>query len=165
MGGIRGLLLMKPALEFQWHHVIPTDIATRPLWMTFADLSPLVVGLFVYHVLLCRYTNPMVMCALGWKLIMAYFGQFSHRTSHLPKSKVTGLSKKLQEWGITLTHEGHRVHHREGSEKFCLLGIMNPFVDGMRKVTTNTDVWALILAVLLLGDIAVFDMAVKSYFR
>lgn len=156
--GWRALLMQKPCLEFQWHHAIPRDIADKPYVYACGDLAGLAAAVFVYHIVVnSAHTNSLAICALGWKLAFAFFGQFSHRSSHQNPSKVSPIAKKMQQWGLMMSPDMHRQHHRTHDQAFCIgSGIFNPVIDGMRQVTTNPNAWMILLGFLLLADLQLF---------
>jgi hypothetical protein len=71
-------VLREPCLEFQWHHHIPHDLASKPFLQVCGDLNLVMTVLFVAYVCpgvgFC-YRSPTALCLVASKILMAYFGQ------------------------------------------------------------------------------------------
>lgn len=103
-------------------------------------------------------TDPVALTLTGCKLIMAYFGQFSHRSSHMVHGR-SAAQKWLQNNGLMISFKDHHVHHTPPhDDNFCLIGLGNPLLTFLtQKVTSSPNVW---LAVFLLWS--VFDVKVMA---
>ena len=71
-------VLREPCLEFQWHHHIPHDLASKPFLQVCGDLNLVMTVLFIAYVCpgvgFC-YRSPTALCLVASKILMAYFGQ------------------------------------------------------------------------------------------
>lgn len=75
-------LLSQPAMEFQYHHHIPDDGCSRPFVEGMGDLNFIIglhLGLFTAVFMLSDGQNNMLLCAGGWKMLIAYWGIWNHR--------------------------------------------------------------------------------------
>ena len=79
----------------------------------------------------------------GLKLLMAYYGQFSHRSAHTPSSADNAIISSLRSLGLMVPLEKHRSHHRAPHDTdFCLVGMCNPLINFLYgKVTRNRFFW------------------------
>ena len=103
-------------------------------------------------------TDALAMQFTGFKLWMAYFGQFSHRSAHT-HTKLHPVAEALQSAGVMISAKDHRSHHTPPHETdFCLIGVMNPLLAAARTVTTNRHLW--LLAFLAMS---VFDIKAQTY--
>lgn len=83
-------ILAEPCLEFQWHHHNPLDLTSKSFLEVCGDLNVVVVILFtVYFAPYIGFNlkNPTSVCLIGFKVLMAYFGQLCHCMSHSPPHK------------------------------------------------------------------------------
>ena len=141
--GIKSYILFQGCLEFQWHHAIPYDGASKPFIACCADLNIIVLILMVLNCGLLGYTSGTRAALTGLKLFFAYFGQYCHRAAHTPKSKRPKWVQVLQSTGFMTPQAKHNGHHRPPhDENFCLIGKMDPAVNGLIKLCgTNDWVW------------------------
>lgn len=75
-------LLSQPAMEFQYHHHIPDDGCSRPFVEGMGDLNFIIglhLALFTAVFVLGGGENTMLLCAGGWKMLIAYWGIWNHR--------------------------------------------------------------------------------------
>jgi hypothetical protein len=149
-------ILGQPCLEFQMHHHFPTDLVQRPFLDVLGDLNTVVSIIVAWNFFLLDLSNPIVRHMAGLKIIMAYYGQFSHRSAHTPSSAKSKVLEGLRSLGLMIPLEKHRSHHRPPHDKdFCLVGVANPVIDLLyNKVTRNRHVWMIGFAALILGCIA-----------
>merc|ERR1711865_17031 len=84
---------------------------------------------------------------LGFKMLAAYFGQFSHRSAHQSLSQRSSLVKTMQAWGVMTSFKQHRVHHTPPHDKnFCLIGPCNELVGWLhRTFPPNYFLWILVV--------------------
>jgi palmitoyl-[glycerolipid] 3-(E)-desaturase len=159
-------VLGQPCLEFQWHHAIPDDIVRKDFVDVCGDLNVVVAILSALNAYLLGFPN-MSSVALtfgGLKCLMAYFGQFSHRSAHsVSVGSFRWLASQLQENGFMISVKNHMSHHKEPHDKdFCLVGICNPIIDAMRAVTTNPTAWLILFSAWSIFDIAIYSHVVET---
>lgn len=154
-------ILGQPCLEFQWHHSIPDDIVRKSFIDVCGDLNVVILIVMLINLyLLPITTNPIALLLGAMKLGMAYFGQFSHRSAHSVGKSLPRISKLLQQYHIMISQKDHMDHHTPPySIDYCLIGVCNPIIDALRKVTTSNTIW---LTVFLLWS--VFDLYVMNLF-
>uniref|UniRef100_A0A6U5EGY9 Lipid desaturase domain-containing protein n=1 Tax=Corethron hystrix TaxID=216773 RepID=A0A6U5EGY9_9STRA len=149
---IRLPVLGQPCLEFQWHHKIPDDLVRKDFVDVCGDLNTVALILFfVYGYLLFgphrEGVSGAALVLAGSKLWMGYFGQFSHRSAHSYGKHCPRLAAWLQKRGLMISPRAHLSHHKPPHDTdFCLIGVCNPIVAAMRRVTLNRHAW---LAVFL----------------
>ena len=155
-------VLGQPCLEFQWHHHLPDDIVRKGFVQACGDLN-LVVGLSMcLHVGLTgnRGRDPLVLGLTGWKILAAYFGQFSHRSAHMGLSQRGPFLTKLQKTGLLTSPAQHHVHHTPPhSSNFCLLGPCNDFVQVLTRAIPDYRLWRVLFVVWSLFDIPLLAAA------
>jgi hypothetical protein len=154
----------QPALEFQWHHHIPTDLVRKDFMDVIGDLNGVVIGSFVWHAFFsCGVmTDPTAFMLIGMKLFWVYFGQYSHRSAHDPRIKTNPVGRTLQKLGVMISVADHKAHHTAPhDEDFCLIGVCNPLVHFLfHSVTKNRWAWmALFLSQLFFDIVLVAPMA------
>lgn len=136
-------ILGQPCLEFQMHHHFPTDLVQRDFLDVCGDLN--LVGLVVSAFTLAMFdiNDPLVRCMGGLKMLMAYYGQFSHRSAHTPSTVNSKFITGLRNAGLMIPLEKHRSHHRAPHDTdFCLVGVCNPLINFLyHKVTRNRFFW------------------------
>ena len=94
MQGIKSYILFQGCLEFQWHHAIPYDGASKPFIACCADLNIIVLILMVLNCGLLGYTSGTRAALTGLKLFFAYFG-FSLRARAACTSRSERMTKSL----------------------------------------------------------------------
>lgn len=148
-------VLGQPCLEFQMHHHFPTDLVQRRFLDVLGDLNTVVSVLAVWCLLLLDFNKPTVRYMAGLKLLMAYYGQFSHRSAHTPSTANNKVIEALRSVGAMIPLAKHRSHHRPPHDKdFCLVGVCNPFIDFLyNNVTRNRYAWMIGFLALGLGCI------------
>ena len=161
-------VLGQPCLEFQWHHHIPEDIVTKGLFEALADLNLVAVLLFSLHYFFTANfgEDKLVMACLGCKVVMAYFGQYSHRASHTRLGDRSALAKWLQRSGLMITVADHHKHHTEPHDSdFCLIGLCNPVMNRLIKFIpayNNPKFYCALFAVWSFADISVICAIVRT---
>ena len=161
-------ILGQPCLEFQWHHHIPYDIATKTLLSSCADLNLTIILLLALYVILpmpFQYRSTTALSLVGTKTLMAYFGQFCHKMSHTYAHKRPQWVSYLQECGIMVTPRMHNVHHHHHDKHFCIgSGIFNPMLDYvLENVTRNKFVWLAIFSICVVVDIPIFNFFFSKF--
>lgn len=139
-----------PCLEFQWHHHIPQDIASKSFLEVCGDLNLIIISLlivffapavgpFKYGFGYTLEKTPMA-ASIGYsKCLMAYFGQLSHSMSHMPPHRRPSWVKFLQNNTIMLNPKQHSVHHKSYDDNFCIgNGWFNPVMTKLLKFTNST---------------------------
>lgn len=157
---INAPVIGQPALEFQWHHFLPTDIVRKDFSDVIGDLNIVAILSVGWHFVFStnRGSNHVAATLAGLKLFFAWYGQMSHRCAHNPKIAKMPVAQFLQKTKLMISVRDHKVHHtRPHDEDFCLIGVMNPVIDALRKVTTNRYAW---LGFFLLSTI--FDIAILA---
>jgi ubiquitin-conjugating enzyme E2 variant len=148
-------ILGQPCLEFQWHHSIPDDIVRKSFIDVCGDLNVVILIVMIINLyLLPITTNPIALYLGALKLGMAYFGQFSHRSAHSVGKSLPKISKLLQQYGIMISQKDHMDHHTPPySIDYCLIGVCNPIIDALRKVTTSNTIWLSVFLVWSVWDL------------
>jgi len=160
-------IMGQPALEFQWHHYIPTDIVRKDFIDVVGDLNVLSLILGSFHFF---YSTNCGTCALAstlghLKLAMGYFGQYSHRSAHDPKIGSKPVGNFLQRYGFMISVRAHKEHHQPPHEEdFCLIGIMNPVITKMRKFTTHPMAWLVGFLFVSVVDIKILTCVINATF-
>jgi len=158
-------IIGQPALEFQWHHFIPTDIVRKDFSDVVGDLNVPVIAMGVIH---CFYSTallsePIPMLLASLKLFWAWYGQASHRFAHNPKISQIPIAKFLQQVGLMVAVKDHKAHHQPPHEEdYCLIGIMNPMIDAMRTVSTNRFVWLGVFLSASIFDVVLLTAVVRK---
>jgi len=156
-------LIGQACLEFQWHHSIPDDLVRKDFVDVCGDLN-IVIGLLIgIQLCLLDIHNPVSLVLGGCKITMAYFGQFSHKSAHTHSTHQPAIAKTLQKAGIMVSNKDHASHHKEPyDEDFCLIGLCNPIIDGLRiYVTTNNNAWLAFFFALSIFDLMIYSTAVS----
>lgn len=104
--------------------------------------------------------NPTYLCLVGWKLLMAYFGQLCHCMSHMPLPHKPKWVVVLQDMGLMISTKEHNGHHKTYDDNFCIgSGMCNPLIAGFRKVTTNKWIWLALFIFTLIADVPLVNYA------
>jgi len=143
-------------LEFQWHHHIPDDIVRKGYIQACGDLNFVVTVMCGIHIGITGNMgrDPLVLGLVGWKILAAYFGQFSHRCAHMGLSQRGPFITKLQKTGIMTSFAEHNVHHRPPHDSnFCLLGPCNNFVQFLTRAIPDYRLWRVLFFVWSIFDI------------
>ena len=122
-------ILDKPCLEFQWHHQIPTDLATKNFTQTCGDLNGTIAvigSIFLAVRVFFNFHSPIIDMLIGWKVLMAYFGQYSHTMCHTPLNMRPELVKFLQNLRISEAYYPGRYSARPLPKAGASVGIL-PF--------------------------------------
>jgi len=156
----------QPCLEFQWHHFIPSDIAREHFLDVAGDLNIAVSIMASLHIVWSSNWTSHPYCSMfgGLKLVMAWFGQYSHRSAHSPRPKsLSPMTKFLQKVGLMITTRAHKAHHKAPyDEDFCLLGVMEPFITIMRKCIKNRYIWLAIFLFVSAFDVIILGTTVEA---
>jgi len=141
-GNISIPVLGQPCLEFQWHHHLPNDIIDKRFAQVCGDLNT-VVGISLVGITVLQWIRPfkhpmLLATILAMIILFAYFGQFSHRSSH--NRNPGKVVKILQSLGLMISNRGHRVHHTEPHDtNFCLIGYNNKWMNWVTRVLPHND--------------------------
>jgi hypothetical protein len=131
-------------MGFQVHHLYPTfqwlmDPNFRP-YMECNTIFPFVNMVALVNAL--TYSLPIVHCGA----LMAVSFQATHYWSHARTHKmdIPFITRKLQDWGIILSHKRHQQHHTTYDSDFCILsGYMNFICDWVvsdkKRVIANVE--------------------------
>lgn len=156
----------QPCLEFQWHHFIPSDIAREHFLDVAGDLNIAVSIMATLHIVWSSswISRPYCTMFAGLKLLMAWFGQYSHRSAHSPRPKtLSPITKFLQRAGLMISNKAHKAHHKPPhDEDFCLLGVMEPVIEFMRHYIKNRYVWLGIFLFVSAYDVRILGNATKA---
>lgn len=156
-------IIGQPALEFQWHHLIPSDIVRKDFADTVGDLHVVIPCLVGFNMWVCKdlasYQTSMML--MGLKVYMAYFGQYSHRAAH---NRNTGpTTKLLQQIGVIISVKDHKAHHTPPHDQdFCLIGICNPVIALMRRVCVNRYAWLGLFGGMSVLSVRFLTLAMQS---
>lgn len=164
---IKAPYIGQPALEFQWHHQIPTDIVRKDFSDVVGDLNVVVVILTFIHFFWSTSmgTDHIAGFLAGMKLLWAWYGQMSHRCAHNPKIAQMPVAQFLQKVGLMISVKDHKAHHQPPHEEdFCLIGVMNPVIDWLRTCTTNRHVWLCGFLFVTIFDVAMFACPMNNVF-
>ena len=154
-------LLGQPCLEFQWHHHLPRDIASKSYLAVCADLNVTFVLMLIVYC--CPgfgfeyLSSKTAMSLIGTKLLMAYFGQLCHRMSHTPPNMRPSWVNFLQRNSFMISAKEHNVHHHHHDRNFCIgSGICNPLINFLRThVTSNKWLWFGLFWITVVADVPV----------
>jgi hypothetical protein len=147
-------ILGQPCLEFQWHHSIPDDIVRKSFLDVCGDMNVVIFILFLFNAYLLPKYEPLALLLGLLKLMMAYFGQYSHKAAHSMGKSLHPVAKWLQQHKLMISVKDHMDHHTPPYTKdYCLIGICNPIIDALRTVTTNNTIWLTVFLVWSILDI------------
>jgi len=160
-------ILGQPCLEFQWHHAIPDDLVRKSFIDVCGDLNVVVLIVIGINLCLLDLEKPSGVAFVigGMKLFMAYFGQFSHMSAHaFSKSrKSKSMAVWLQKYGFMISPKEHMAHHKPPHDlDFCLIGLCNPIIDLLRKITTNNMIWLIVFLIWTIFDIYVYVKLIEG---
>ena len=155
-------LLGQPCLEFQWHHAIPYDIVQKDFVDVCGDLNMVVLILIpIYWSMLDIQHSGVASVIGGLKLLMAYFGQYSHKSAHM----VTRATW-LQNHGLMISPKEHTAHHKPPHDTdFCLIGVCNPLIDALRGLTKDNRIWLLLFFIYSIFDLVGYVKVVEALAR
>lgn len=113
---------------------MPDDIVIKGLFESCADLNT--VGGCSLAIQYCWGSSfgadKLALAACGFKLLTAYFGQFSHRESHARYQNKTRVGKWMQAKGLMISTADHHVHHTDPHDSnFCLIGVCQPLMNAL----------------------------------
>lgn len=152
-------VLGQPCLEFQWHHHIPDDIVTKGIFEACADLNLVATLLSSIH--FCFTSNwgedKLALGGLACKIMLAYFGQYSHRSAHNRLGDRSALAMWLQRNGLMISVADHHKHHTMPHDtEFCLIGVCNPLMNRFIKYVPayeNPRLYLTLFAIWSFADI------------
>lgn len=157
-------ILGQPCLEFQWHHSIPDDLVRKDFVDVCGDLNTvigLLIGINLY--LLNWQTSGLTLVLGGTKLLMAYFGQFSHRSAHCVGKSLGPVPRFLQQNGFMVSTKAHLSHHQPPyNVDYCLVGPGNALIDAMRKLSHNNTLWLSVFLVWSVFDIYILTIVLET---
>jgi len=156
--------LGQPCLEFQWHHHIPRDIASKPFMQACGDLTGVMSVLMSYW-FICLHDNTFGRVLISMKLFAAFLGQFNHRVSHLTRKEKPAWVKWMQDSHILLSDQDHRVHHTEPHDQnFCIgCGVMNnAFNFCLKNICSDPSLWGIWFGVVSFCDIWLLVKAAEA---
>ena len=108
--------------------------------------------------------NPTYLCLVGWKLLMAYFGQLCHCMSHMPLHHKPTWVVALQDAGLMISTKEHGGHHKTYDDNFCIgSGVCNPIIASLRKLTTNKWIWLALFIFTLIADVPLANHVLVKY--
>ena len=88
--------------------------------------------------------------------------RYSHKSAHNINHRGP-VAKALQNSGLMISTKEHSLHHTPPYElDFCLVGVCNPVIDAMRKVTTHPTVWLTLLFAWSVVDIKLLAHALEA---
>jgi len=148
-------IIDQPSLEFQWHHLIPDDIARKPYLEACGDLNVAVVlTIAVFSV--CSSMDPLYRLILACKLTSGYCGQWAHKMAHTPKGLRPKWVLTLQDNNILLPARDHMVHHNTYNDNFSINnGTCQHIIGWMRKKTESAPFWLTLFAAVSLTDVII----------
>jgi hypothetical protein len=166
-GGILHIVLDNPdyinmpvigrgCLEFQWHHLIRQDIATKPLLDVWGDLNVLMFSHLAMFVLTLGLSDPRAQFVWACLVFLAYWGQFSHRQAHMSATKKPpAWVAFMQRNRMLLAPAKHRRHHETFDCEYPILsGFSSPVLEFLGPLFTRlglTHAWLVGFVVFSLG--------------
>jgi ubiquitin-conjugating enzyme E2 variant len=116
------------ARGFQTHHRNPSSIFTMTWYEHLYTMDLPLSILFVFIVLCGTPTHFVYFLSIA---LMLHVMQMSHRWAHLPSVRVPRTVKALQNVGLLLDANTHRLHHRGKYDiNFCIMnGWLNPLLN------------------------------------
>jgi len=148
--------LWRPALEFQWHHLIPHDIVDKPVMCVLGDLNraiPLRATAMMISGFFYGANDPIYHFSMFCMLIMSYIGQLSHRLTHCTTSEKPSFAQPFER--ILLKKVEHQKHHKDHGMNFAILsGMVNPLLNSMVNIIGLKTVWPYLS---MLGLLTFFD--------
>ena len=171
-------LLGQPCLEFQWHHAIPDDLVRKHFVDVCGDLNIAVFVLFLCNSYLLienipdmlfvtgrvegHVSGPALLCG-GMKILMAYYGQCSHRSAHSFGSKRYRLATWLQHYTLMIAPRAHLSHHKPPhTTDYCLIGVCNPVIDALRTHgSTSNTLWLVLFLFVSLFDTLLYSKGIE----
>jgi len=108
-------------------------------------------------------SNEIGAALTGLKLLMAYFGQHCHRSSHMPKNRRPKYVVALQNCGLMLDQTMHNGHHRAPhDENFCLIGFSDAVINALLKFGGHNDTaWFVLWLATTLFDVTILCWVLK----
>ena len=154
-------VLWEACLEFQWHHFVPHEICVRSYPQMARDIN-LVVGLHFVVAALCfsGLADPRVRTVVCCGIVNAYLLQWAHRQAHMLPSQRHPVADKLQQWGLLVSEEMHRAHHRTYDTGFPVLsGLSDPLMTFLAKAVTNQWAWLVAFVIMTLAGLPCLVLA------
>lgn len=149
-------LIGRGCLEFQWHHLIRQDIATKPFLDVCGDLTVIMTVHLAMMALTFGLSDPKAQFVWGCLVFLAYWGQFSHRQAHMSATKKpSSWVAFCQRHGLLLAPAAHRRHHETYDCEFPILsGFSSPLLEvlvkGCRKAGL-AHIWLVLFVGLSFG--------------
>merc|ERR1712146_310763 len=126
-------VLSQPSMEFQWHHIIPHDLADRYCVDVWGDLNVIMIIAAVILTGFKTYLKDPLYYPLGsFQILFIYLAIYCHKFAH-SRSKYNDFLTKLM-------HRHHKIHHIAPHTKYippllgesisyiffllCMLGLM-----------------------------------------
>jgi hypothetical protein len=120
-------VLSQPSMEFQWHHIIPHDLADRYCVDVWGDLNVIMIIEAVILTGFKTYLKDPLYYPLGsFQILFIYLAIYCHRLAH--------SSSKYNDFLTKLMHRHHKIHHiAPHNENYCLIGLGDFIIAPMTK--------------------------------
>jgi hypothetical protein len=96
-------------------------------------------------------------CLVCSGVAMAYLGQWAHRQAHFVASQRHPVAAFLQKWGLLVSEEMHRAHHRTFDEGFPILsGLSDAPVTALFRLGLPGQqyFWLVLFLAMIFGGLA-----------
>lgn len=157
-------VLGTPCLEFQWHHHIPMDLASKHFLETCGDLNTVTCLLGVIYFAVSDLSSVGT-CLAAFKVLFAYFGQYCHCMAHTPAHRRPAWVSALQRAGVMVSPQEHGRHHQTYDDNFCIgSGVCNPLVSWCtRTLPANKYFWLASFLLCAGLDVVVLNHVLVRY--
>jgi len=120
-------VLSQPCMEFQWHHIIPRDLADRHCVDVWGDLNVIMIIASVILTWYKTYLKDPLYYPLGsFQILFIYFAIYCHRLAH--------SRDKYNDFLTKLLHQHHKIHHMAPhNENYCIIGLGDFIIAPMAK--------------------------------
>lgn len=120
-------VLSQPGMEFQWHHIIPHDLADRHCVDIWGDLNVIMIIAAVIITGYKTYLQDPLYYPLGsFQILFIYFAIYCHRLAH--------SRDKYNDFLTKLLHQHHKIHHMAPhNENYCIIGLGDFIIAPMAK--------------------------------
>jgi len=110
------------------------------------------------------FRNPTALLLIGFKLLMAYFGQYCHRMSHTHESRQPNWVKSFQKLGLMISTKEHMMHHKSYDSNFCIgSGVCNPLLTWLlNNISSNKWICLGFFLFSSVFDVPIFNYVLKS---
>lgn len=159
-------VLGPPCLEFQWHHHIPLDLTSKSFLEVCGDLNVVMLILMGLYVLIgYNSSTPMAITLVGFKILMAYYGQLCHCMSHTPRNHRPPWVISFQDAGLMISPKEHNIHHKTYNDNFCIgSGVCNvPLKWCINNVSSNKWFWLFTFMVSLVADVPLINYLLTAF--